>query len=379
MRTELFDYELPRELIAAEPAERREEARLLVLHRGEPPRFEHRRFSDIGDYLRPGDLLVVNDSRVLRARLRGVRAATGGQVELLLLERGGAAAPPSATTCDTWTALARPARRMRTGEELLFGTGRDDFPGGPLRARVTGEGEAGLRIVEFDTPDLLPWLDRLGEIPLPPYIEQRRKEMAAAGLLPRVDDAVRYQTVYARSPGSVAAPTAGLHFTPELLARLRERGIQSVPVTLHVGPGTFKPVETETITEHPMHSERYSISPEAAEAVNRARREGRRVVVVGTTSVRALESAALDAATDAAGESGAGELRPGDYETRLMIAPGYRFRIVDALLTNFHLPRSTLLMLVSALATREAVLAAYAEAVRERYRFYSYGDAMLIV
>ncbi|MBA2668969.1 MAG: tRNA preQ1(34) S-adenosylmethionine ribosyltransferase-isomerase QueA [Gemmatimonadetes bacterium] len=364
MRTDLFDYELPRELIAAAPAERREESRLLVLHRGGGGRTEHRRFADIGDYMLPGDLLVVNDSRVLRARLRGVREATGGAVELLLLER--MASPDMPDFRDSWSAMARPAKRMRVGEELSFGTSPDG-----LRARVIAEGEGGVRVVEFDTPDMMPWLDRLGEMPLPPYIEQRRKEMALAGERLDVNDAERYQTVYAREGGSVAAPTAGLHFTPELLASLKSRGLQMTSVTLHVGPGTFKPVETESVEDHPMHSERFSITPEAAEAVNAARREGRRVVAVGTTAVRTLESAA--------GTTDSGLIQPGSCDTRLLITPGYRFRVVDALITNFHLPCSTLLMLVSAMAGHEAVMEAYREAVREQYRFYSYGDAMLIV
>lgn len=361
MRTELFDYDLPEELIAAVPAEQREHSRLLVVPRADPLRLQHRRFSDIVDYLQPGDLLVVNDSRVLRARVRGAREATGARAELLLLERRTHAQH----SLDTWSALARPAKRMRVGDAFIFGSGSDS-----LRGRVLEAGEGGLRVFGFETPDLLPWLERHGEIPLPPYIEQRRRELAGLGEVAQVDDAERYQTVYAREAGSVAAPTAGLHFTPELLARLEAHGIQRTEVTLHVGMGTFRPMETETIEEHPMHTERFLISEEAAGAVNRARQEGRRVVAVGTTSVRALESAARQSEGNA--------LQAGSYETNLMIAPGYDFKVVDALITNFHLPRSTLLLLVSALVSREAILHAYAEAVRERYRFYSYGDAMLI-
>ena len=363
VRTDLFDYHLPKELIAAQPAARREGSRLLVLDRATGA-VTHRVFGDIGGLLRAGDLLVVNDSRVIPARMHGKRLATGGAVEFLLLER--VAPPPGEEAAgDRWLVLCKPAKKLKPGERVYFANKR-------LEARVMhyrGEGE---REVEFSVPDVLPWLDELGEMPLPPYILQRRRDMHLRGADPKTllmpDDPERYQTVYARDPGSVAAPTAGLHFTPEMLARLEAAGVERVSVTLHVGPGTFRPVETEDISQHPMHAERFSIPPATADAVNRARAAGRRVVAVGTTSVRSLESAC--------GEDGA--VQPGDHETRLMIAPGYRFRAVDALLTNFHLPRSTLLMLVAAFAGREQVLAAYDEAIRERYRFYSYGDAMLI-
>jgi S-adenosylmethionine:tRNA ribosyltransferase-isomerase len=364
LRTDLLDYHLPRELIAAEPAARREDSRLLVLDRASGA-ITHRAFSDIGGHLRPGDLLVVNDSRVIPARIHGRRLATGGAVEFLLLER--VAPPPGeAAAGDRWVVLCRPAKKLKPGEQVYFANKR-------LEARVVhyrGEGE---REVEFSVPDALPWLDGLGEMPLPPYIIQRRREMHLAGADPKTlllpADHERYQTVYAREPGSVAAPTAGLHFSPELLARLAAAGVERAAVTLHVGPGTFRPVETDDTDRHAMHAERFTVPPETADAVNRARREGRRVVAVGTTSVRTLESAC----------GGDDAVAPGSRETRLMIAPDHRFRAVDALLTNFHLPRSTLLMLVFAFAGRERVLAAYEEAIRERYRFYSYGDAMLIV
>lgn len=361
MRTDLFGYHLPRELIAAEPAARREESRLLALDRA-TGRIEHRTFTDIADYLRQGDLLVANDSRVVRARLHGKRLGTGGRVEFLLLER----MPRGGATWDVWRVMCRPAKKLKPGETVYFANKQ-------LEARVKhylGEGE---REVEFSVPDVLPWLETLGEVPLPPYILQRRRELGAQGQwnpsFSGSEDAERYQTVYAREPGSVAAPTAGLHFTEELLRRLRERGISFAPLTLHVGPGTFKPVEVSEVERHPMHTEEFSIPGATADAVNLAREEGRRVVPVGTTSVRSLESAVDER----------GRVRGGSFSTSLMILPGYRFRIADAMITNFHLPRSTLLMLVSAFAGRELILHAYEEAIREQYRFYSYGDAMLIL
>ena len=363
MRTDLFDYALPRELIAAEPAARREDSRLLVLDRATGA-VSHRVFADIATLLRPGDLLVVNDSRVFAARIHGKRTATGGAVEMLLLERLAAPSATDGAARDRWRVLCRPAKKLKPGEEVYFANRR-------LTARVlhyAGEGE---RDVEFDTPDVMPWLDELGEVPLPPYIVQRRRELGTARPGARADhagDRERYQTVYARDHGSVAAPTAGLHFSDALLRDLEARGVLRASVTLHVGIGTFKPVECENIEEHPMHEERLEISPETADAVNRARADGRRVVAVGTTAVRSMESAADED----------GRVTPGRRSTRLMITPGYRFRAVDAMITNFHLPRSTLLMLVSAFAGRGHVLAAYEEAVRERYRFFSYGDAMFL-
>ncbi len=356
MRTDLFDYELPRELIAAEPAARRDESRLLVLERA-TGRVEHRVFRDIAGLLEPASLMVVNDSRVFPARLHGRRMATGGGVEFLLLDR----LPRGEGDGDRWRVMCRPAKKLKPGEEVYFAGKR-------LTVRVLHYAAEGERDVEFSVPDVMPWLDEIGEVPLPPYIVQRRRESGIRAEDEAALDRERYQTVYARDPGSVAAPTAGLHFTPELLAALEARGIGRTAVTLHVGAGTFKPVEVENVEDHPMHSERFEVSAESAGAVNRARAAGRRIVAVGTTSVRTLESAADES----------GRVSAGWRDTRLMIAPGYRFRTVDTLITNFHLPRSTLLMLVSAFAGREAVLAAYAEAVREGYRFFSYGDAMLI-
>ncbi|MCX7718728.1 MAG: tRNA preQ1(34) S-adenosylmethionine ribosyltransferase-isomerase QueA [Candidatus Sumerlaeaceae bacterium] len=360
MRTDLFDYHLPRELIAAVPAPERDASRLLVLRR-DTQTFAHHAFRDLPALLRAGDLLVVNDSRVIRARLHGKRLATGGGVEFLLLERTGQDAQT-----DRWLVLCRPARKLKPGETVYFANRR-------LEAVVLHHRGEGEREVEFRTPDILAWLDELGEVPLPPYILQRRRELAQErrGSQPFdiAADADRYQTVYAREPGSVAAPTAGLHFTPALLDALAAAGIERTAVTLHVGAGTFRPVETEEIEQHRMHVEHFAVSAEAAAAINAARAAGRRVVAVGTTCVRVLESLA------AQGEG----IRPGRFDTDLMITPGFAFRAVDALITNFHLPRSTLLMLVSAFAGREFVLRAYEEAVRERYRFYSYGDAMLIL
>lgn len=342
MLTADFDFELPPEAIAQHAAPRGE-SRLLVLDREGPER--HRRTRDLPALLRPGDLLVLNDTRVIPARLFGRRRISsgeaGGRIELLLVERTGA---------QEWDALARPGRKARPGTVLTFATG--------LTAEVIDKREDGRHRIRFSEP-VEGHLDRLGHIPLPPYI-QREDESA---------DRERYQTVYARHPGAIAAPTAGLHFSAEILEEVRRAGIGIVEVTLHVGIGTFKPVSAEKVEEHRMDSERYEIGEEAAAAIREARARGGRVVAVGTTVVRTLESAA---------KLGDGEVRPGSGATELFITPGYEFRAVDVLLTNFHLPRSTLLMLVSAFAGRERVLATYAEAVREGYRFYSYGDAMLV-
>lgn len=341
MRTEDFDYHLPEELVAQTPTEPRDAARLLVLHR-DTGAIEHRVFREIGEYLRPGDLLVVNDTRVLRARLRGRLADTGGAVEVLLLRDLGSG---------HWEVLARPGRRLRTGRRVVFGQGS-----GAIEAEVTEVLDGGERVLAFP-PNCDP--QALGETPLPPYIHTP------------LADPERYQTVYAREAGSAAAPTAGLHFTPELLDRLRAAGVEPVTVTLHIGPGTFRPVSVDDPHQHPMHAEFYRFGPEAAAAITAARSRGSRVVCVGTTVVRVLEQVGTEASD--------GPLRPVEGWTRLLILPGHRFRLVDALITNFHLPRSTLLMLVSALAGREAILHAYQEAVRLRYRFYSFGDAMLII
>jgi len=352
MRLDAFDYELPPGRIAQEPAAVRDEARLFV-HERALDRSEHARVRELGTWLRPGDLLVVNDTRVLRARLYA-RRASHGRVELLLLE-------PLADDPLTWTALVHPARRLRAGERLAL-------EGAPFAVHMVARGRepdgrpAMEWCVRLETPrgevlDPLEVLERAGHVPLPPYVA--RADAAA--------DLERYQTVYARAPGAVAAPTAGLHFTPELLAALAAQGVERAAVTLHVGPGTFQPVKSEDITAHPMHAERYVLPPETVAAVRAARARGGRVVAVGTTAVRVLESC-VDAR---------GELVPGAGSTRLFLHPGARFQVVDALFTNFHLPRSTLLMLVCAFAGRERVLRLYREALALGYRFYSYGDAQL--
>ncbi|MBE3573875.1 MAG: tRNA preQ1(34) S-adenosylmethionine ribosyltransferase-isomerase QueA [Firmicutes bacterium] len=342
MQVEDFDYELPKELIAQEPANPRDSARLMVLHR-ESGAVEHKRFWDIGEFLRPGDVLVLNDTRVIPARLWAEKTGSGGKVEVLLLEQ---------REPGLWEALVRPGRRVRPGAALSFG-------GGALRAQVVEALPYGGRLLRFDADprDLPGLIDQLGETPLPPYIRRR------------LEDPEQYQTVYSRVPGSVAAPTAGLHFTPELLQRLQAQGIALVYLTLQVGLGTFRPVKVDRVEEHHMHEEFYSVSPEAAAFLNRCRRAGGRLVAVGTTVVRTLETVADET----------GEIHPGAGWTGIFIYPGYRFRAVDALITNFHLPRSTLLMLVSAFAGREQVLAAYRQAIALRYRFYSFGDAMLIL
>ena len=341
MKTSDFDYRLPEELIAQTPAEPRDHSRLLVLSRG-TGRMEHRPFYDLTEWLRAGDVMVFNDSRVFPARLHGRKTDTGARVELLLLHRRG----PS-----TWKALVRPGRRMRAGAAFEV-AGAD---GTTLSGEVVDVEPDGSRVVRLSDDDRA---HRLGVVPLPPYI---REPLA---------DAEGYQTVYSRIAGSVAAPTAGLHFTEGLLDRIRGLGVEAVFVTLHVGWDSFRPVQHEDPSRHELHSEHWDLSPEAALEINRAKTEGRRVVSVGTTAVRLLEHAAT---------LGGDPLRAGDGWADLMILPGHRFRVVDALVTNFHLPRSTLLMLTSALAGRELVLSAYREAVRLRYRFYSFGDAMLIV
>ena len=342
MLTAEFDYELPAAAIADRPAPRGE-SRLLVLDRQGPER--HRRVKDLPALLRPGDLVVVNDTRVIPARLFGRRAGGGeGQVELLLVEKRGET---------EWEALAKPGRRTRPGTVIEFAGGTG------LTAEVLAKREDGRHLVRFSEP-VEGHLDRLGHIPLPPYI--KRPDDPA--------DRERYQTVFARHPGAIAAPTAGLHFSAELLGELQGRGIEVAPVTLHVGIGTFKPVTAELVHEHRMESERYIVPEETAAALARTRARGGRVVAVGTTVVRTLESAAAEVI------EGEGEVRPGAGATEIFITPGFRFRVVDVLLTNFHLPRSTLLMLVAAFAGKERVLAAYREAVAEGSRVYSDGDAM---
>jgi S-adenosylmethionine:tRNA ribosyltransferase-isomerase len=358
MRTADFDFELPAELIAQRPAGERDESRLLVLHR-DRGLVEHRQFGNLLEYLREGDILVLNDSRVIPARLRAVNSQTGGRFQLLLLEENG--------TNDWWVTL-RPGRRARVGTVMALCDAQGRASG--ATATVVETNDEGHRRLRFSgVADLAEELEVLGEVPLPPYIRR-----ADAG--PCQEDRQRYQTVFARAPGSVAAPTAGLHFTQPLLKALRSHGARVCFVTLHVGWGTFAPVKAETPAGHRMHEERYELSAETARAITEAKRAGRRVIAVGTTTLRVLESV---------GARNRGGLEPGAGRTRIFIYPPWDFKVVDALLTNFHLPRSTLLMLASAFAApmktcgRQAILSAYAAAVQERYRFFSYGDAMLIL
>ena len=339
MKTSDFYYDLPPELIAQTPLERRDSSRLLVLNKADGS-VEHRHFHDILDYLNPGDCLVLNDSRVLPARLLGKRAS-GGAVEVLLLKDTGN---------DTWECLTKPGRKTPVGAELSFGEGL-------LTATVVGAREDGNKLVRFHYEGIfLELLEQLGKMPLPPYIKEE------------LQDQERYQTVYSRVNGSAAAPTAGLHFTPELLAAIEAKGVRLAWVTLHVGLGTFRPVKAEEITDHHMHAEYCMLSAETAAILNQTRAEGGRIVCVGTTSCRTVESFAA--------EDGSFTERSG--WTDIFIYPGYRFKAMDALITNFHLPESTLIMLVSAFAGRETVLNAYRIAVEQRYRFFSFGDAMFI-
>lgn len=339
MKTSDFYYNLPEELIAQTPAEPRDSSRLLIYHRKDK-RIEHKIFRDISDYLQKGDVLVVNRTKVLPARLYA-KTQNGGAVEVLLLKR---------LNLDEWEALVRPGKKCKIGTRLEI---NDE-----LALEVTGITESGERYVKFFYEGAFEdILSRAGTMPLPPYIHEK------------LNDPDRYQTVYCRENGSAAAPTAGLHFTPELLAKLREKGVEIVEVLLHVGLGTFRPVKVEDVERHVMHSEYYEVSEEAAEKVNRAKKEGRRVIAVGTTSVRTLETVAE---TD-------GRIRAEKGDTQIFLYPPYKMKCVDALITNFHLPESTLLMLVSCLCSREEVLQIYETAVREKYRFFSFGDAMLVL
>ena len=341
MRTEDFDFILPEELIAQHPLEQRDHSRLLVLdkHTGS---IAHRRFDNILEYLQPGDVLVVNNTRVIPARLFGVKMGGTAHIEVLLLK-------PVENQPDCWEVLVRPGKRVKQGAQVDFGDGR-------MIGTIIEETDSG-RIMQFQYEGIFnEILDELGTMPLPPYIKEK------------LADQERYQTVYAKERGSAAAPTAGLHFTKELLAQVRANGVEVVEVLLHVGLGTFRPVQADDILEHKMHSEYYRITPEAAATINKALDEGRRIIAVGTTSTRTLESAAQN-----------GRVVPGEGETSIFIYPGYQFQILSGLITNFHLPKSTLVMLVSALAGREHILHAYAEAIKERYRFFSFGDAMLII
>jgi len=357
MRTADFQFDLPPELVAQHPAPERGQSRLLFLHRKEN-RLEHKRFPDLAGFLRLGDVLVLNDSRVIPARLHGTNAKTGGKFEMLLLEENG---------INDWWAMMRPGKNARPGTKILIEGGKTRPE--PLAATVLEKKPEGHGRLQFTgINDIKSALEEIGEVPLPPYIT--RKNSGQLG-----EDKVRYQTVFASHDGSVAAPTAGLHFTDELLDKIRAKGVKICFVTLHVGSGTFLPVKTENLSEHTMHEERFTLGKETVKAINDAKKSGMRVIAAGTTTVRVLESVA--AQND-------GKLNFFAGKTNIFIYPPYRFRIVDALLTNFHLPCSTLLMLVSAFAApgetrgREMILSAYAEAIRERYRFFSYGDAMLI-
>ena len=340
MKTSDFYYDLPEELIAQDPLEDRSSSRLLVLDKktGET---EHHVFREIVNYLDPGDCLVINDTKVIPARLIGAKEETGAKIEVLLLKRGAD---------DVWETLVKPGRKAKPGTRISFGDGL-------LTGEVVDIVDEGNRLIHFEYEGIFEEiLDRLGQMPLPPYITHQLK------------DKDRYNTVYAEHPGSAAAPTAGLHFTPELLEKIRDKGVDIAHVTLHVGLGTFRPVKVDDVEDHHMHSEFYMIDETAAEKINRAKENGKRVICVGTTSCRTIESAADEN----------GRLKACSGWTDIFIYPGYQFKILDALITNFHLPESTLVMLVSALAGRDHVLAAYEEAVRERYRFFSFGDAMFI-
>ncbi|MCD2345327.1 tRNA preQ1(34) S-adenosylmethionine ribosyltransferase-isomerase QueA [Clostridium guangxiense] len=335
-----FDYYLPKELIAQHPSSVRDECRLMVLDK-KTGEIEHKIFKDIIDYLNPGDCMVLNDTRVMPARLIGSKKETGGRIEFLLLKR---------LEGDNWETLVKPGRRAKVGTVFTFGDGS-------LEAEVKKISDDGNRVIEFHYEGIFEEiLDRLGEMPLPPYITEK------------LEDKEQYQTVYSKNEGSAAAPTAGLHFTEELLNKIQDKGIKIVFLTLHVGLGTFRPVKVDRIEEHHMHSEYYILSKESADIINATKKNGGRVISVGTTSTRTLETIASED----------GRVREQSGWTDIYIYPGYKYKIVDALITNFHLPESTLIMLVSALSTREIILNAYEKAVKERYRFFSFGDAMFI-
>jgi len=341
MKTSDFYYDLPKELIAQDPLTDRSSSRLMHLSLSDGS-IEHRHFTDILSYLREGDCLVINDTKVIPARLYGSREKTGGAVEILLLKRNAD---------DVWECLVKPGKKARTGDRIVFGDGI-------LKGEITAVLEDGNRLIRFEYEGIFEEiLDSLGEMPLPPYITHKLK------------DKNRYQTVYALHDGSAAAPTAGLHFTKELLQQVEEMGVHIAHVTLHVGLGTFRPVKVDDVEKHHMHSEYYMVEKEAADMINAAKRNGGRIISVGTTSCRTLESASEEDGT----------VKAGSGWTDIFIYPGYRFKVIDGLITNFHLPESTLLMLVSALAGKENIMRAYEEAVRERYRFFSFGDAMIIL
>ena len=341
MKVTEFDYELPEELIAQTPIKKRDESRLMVLNRKEQT-IEHKIFKDIIDYLKPGDVLVRNNTKVIPARLYG-KKETGAKVEFLLLNN---------IEGDIWESIVRPGNKLHVGAKVIFGDGI-------LEAEILEVMPGGTRKVEFKYDGIFnEILDKIGLMPLPPYIHESLKEKD------------RYQTVYAKYNGSAAAPTAGLHFTPELLEKIQEKGVEIANVTLHVGIGTFRPVKEDTVEAHKMHSEHFYIKQEDVDKINKAKKEGRRVIAVGTTSCRVLESIA---------DENTGMVKPIEDDTEIFIYPGYKFKCIDGLITNFHLPQSTLLMLVSALAGKEYIMKAYKEAVKEKYRFFSFGDAMLII
>ena len=341
MKTSDFFYELPEELIAQDPLEDRTASRLLVLDR-KTDKLEHKIFSDVIDYLNPGDCLVINNTRVIPARLIGEKEGTGGRVEILLLKR---------RENDIWESLVKPGKKLRPGARVTFGDGR-------LKAEILEIAEEGNRLVKFYYEGIFEEiLDSLGEMPLPPYITHK------------LEDKEMYQTVYAKFDGSAAAPTAGLHFTTELLEKIKHKGVRIASITLHVGLGTFRPVKVEDVNNHHMHTEWYEVNKEAADIINETKKNGGRVICVGTTSCRTIESVA--------DENGLMSAKTG--ETDIFIYPGYKFKVMDGLITNFHLPESTLVMLVSAFAGKERVLSAYETAVKERYRFFSFGDAMILI
>ena len=340
MKTKDFYYDLPEELIAQDPLEKREMSKLMILDK-ESGKIEHKVFKDVIDYLNPGDCLVINDTKVLPARLYGNRVSTGGMVEILLLKR---------VDKDVWECLVKPGKKAKIGNRIEFGEGK-------LVGEIIDVVEEGNRLIKFEYDGIFEEiLDEIGTMPLPPYIHHK------------LEDKNRYQTVYAMNNGSAAAPTAGLHFTKELLKKIEDKGIEIVRVTLHVGLGTFRPVKVDDVTNHHMHSEYYEVSEEAANKINSIKAAGGRIICVGTTSCRTIESASDDS----------GKVIPSKGNTEIFIYPGYKFKVLDCLITNFHLPESTLLMLVSALASKENIMKAYHEAIDNRYRFFSFGDAMLI-
>ncbi len=373
MRIDDFDYYLPEELIAQKPADRRDSSRLLVVHRGNDT-VEHRHFCDILEYLHEGDCLVLNDSKVLPARLFGRKEQKnhrvkelGARAEFLLIRR------IKGKYSDMWETMVKPGKRLKPGDSVCFSGPGSDLTDSPiLKAHILDYGADGTRIIRFEYDGIfMERLEEIGSMPLPPYIDRPASE----------EDKERYQTVYCRHEGSVAAATAGLHFTEELLEEVKAKGVELAYVTLHVGIGTFRPVKTDNIEEHSMHFEEYEISEVSASVINRAKREGRRVISVGTTSARTVESAAYcdKNVVCADGTTGCRQVRPGSDSTGIFIYPGYKFKIIDCLITNFHLPKSTLIMLVSAMYDREKILNIYKEAVDEKYRFFSYGDAMLLI